>query len=187
MSKISSCRSQSASSRNRSSTLINTNHHQAAQLCLSRPQATVNPIGPDIYLPDFILACSVPALVFFHPDLLQTQHRAHRQAFRLRPTRTFSASPITRQDTPFMYSQVSAASSDFVFLTYGGTSAERKVTGAPVLALLSGSALSPAPHRSAARVRVDSLCVPHRPCHPLYGALNAAPAVPVTPLPRPEN
>ena len=39
---------------------------------------------------------------------------------------------------PFKYSQGNAASSDFVFLTYGGTSAERNVTGSPALARTLG-------------------------------------------------
>lgn len=47
------------------------------------------------------------------------------------PTSTSSAADISPLDTPFKYSHGSAASSDRVFLTYGGTSAERKLTGSP--------------------------------------------------------
>ena len=49
------------------------------------------------------------------------------------PTNTFNASSISPLDTPFKYSHGNAASRDFVLRIYGGTRADRNVTGSPVL------------------------------------------------------
>ena len=50
----------------------------------------------------------------------------------LRPSNTSRAGPISPLDIPFKYSHGTAASRLIVFLTYGGTRADRKVTASPV-------------------------------------------------------
>ena len=45
------------------------------------------------------------------------------------PTSTFSASLISPVEIPLRYNHGKQASTDFAFLTYGGTSAEWKTTG----------------------------------------------------------
>jgi hypothetical protein len=97
--------------------LIHINDDQSAQVHLLTPQTIIDAVGPNLDPALFVQWFVTPTSVFLPPYLLQALFSAADKLLASGPNNTIKASPISPLNTPFKYSQGSAAYRDLVLRT----------------------------------------------------------------------